>query len=104
MEASKIFFDMINEYAAPILEAAGYHFSPQGFIEDYDGNKLFYQNPKYVDGTNDPQNPPFVYPVIPIDERSYLNIKATPEYELFNPFQNFRHACIVLIKLKKDFL
>ena len=101
MEASKIFFDMINEYAAPILEAAGYHFSPQGFIEDYDGNKLFYQNPKYVDGTNDPQNPPFIYPVIPIDERSYLNIKATPEYELFNPFQNFRHACIVLIKLKK---
>lgn len=101
MDTTKIFFDMINEYAAPVLEAAGYHVSYQGFLEDYDGNKLFYQNPKWIDGTNDPQNPPFIYPMIPIDERSYLNIKTTPEYELFNPFQNFKHACIILVKLKK---
>jgi len=100
-DASKVFFDMVNEYAGPLLNAAGYRITPQGFLEDGNGNKIFYQNPKYVDGTNDPQNPPFIFPVVPIDERSYLNIKATPEMELFNPFQNYKHACIVLVKLKK---
>ena len=101
MDASKVFFDMITEYAGPLLNAAGYHITSAGFLEDANGNKIFYQNPKYVDGTNDPQNPPFIFPVVPIDERSYLNIKATPEMELFNPFQNYKHACIVLVKLKK---
>ena len=100
-DPTRIFFNMISEYAEPILEAAGYRVSDGGFIEDYEGNKLFYQNPKWIDGTNDPQNPPFIYPIVPINERGYLNVKATPEYELFNPFQNFRHACIVLLKLKK---
>ena len=100
MDATTTFFDMINDYCGPLLLAAGYRISPQGFIEDDKGNKLFYQNPKYIEGTKDPQNPPFLYPVVPIDERSYLNIKATPEFELFNPFQNYKHACIVLFKLK----
>lgn len=100
MDASTVFFNMINEYCGPLLNEAGYRISAQGFIEDENGNKLFYQNPKYVEGTQDPQNPPFIYPMVPIDERSYLNIKATPDYELFNPFQNYKHACIVLYKLK----
>lgn len=101
MDACTIFFNMIDEFCGPLLNAAGYRISPQGFIEDDQGNKIFYQNPKYVEGTHDPQNPQFTFPVVPIDERSYLNIKATPEMELFNPFQNYKHACIVLIKLKR---
>lgn len=101
MDASKVFFDMITEFAGPLLNAAGYHITSEGFLEDGSGNKIFYQNPKYIDGTNDPQNPPFIFPVVPIDERHYLNIKATPEMELFNPFQNYKHACLLLFKLKK---
>ena len=99
--ASEILFNLINEYAGPILEASGYRISPLGFIESFNGEKICYQNPKYVTGVNDPQNPPIIYPVVPIDDKSYLNIKATPEYELYNPFQTFKQMCILLIKLKK---
>lgn len=99
--ASSIFFNLIHDYASPLLEAAGYQISPLGFIEDFKGNKIFYQNQKYVEGSNDPQNPPFIYPMVPIDDKGYLNIKATPEYELFNPFQTFKHTCIILLKIKK---
>lgn len=99
--ASEILFNLISEYAGPILNASGYKISPLGFIESFNGEKICYQNPKYVSGVNDPQNPPIIYPVVPIDDKSYLNIKATPEYELYNPFQTFKQMCILLLKLKK---
>lgn len=99
--ASEILFNLISEYAGPILEASGYKISPMGFIESFNGEKICYQNPKYVTGVNDPQNPPIIYPVVPIDDKSYLNIKTTPEYELYNPFQTFKQMCILLLKLKK---
>jgi hypothetical protein len=100
MDATSILFKLINDYLGPIMGAAGYHISHLGTIETNSGSKLMYQNPKYIPGTNDPQIPQVLIPIIPITDADYLNIKLTPDYDLFSPFTYFKHAAYILIKLK----
>ena len=52
MDASKVFFDMITEYAGPLLNAAGYHITSAGFLEDANGNKIGHSSPSFLGGMN----------------------------------------------------
>ncbi len=103
---TSILYNVINEYLGPILSQTGYKITAEGFIERPNKDlkegyeRIMYQNPKYVQGTVDPTIPPILIPKVPITDRDYLNIKLTPNYDLFSPFTYFKHMAIVLLKLK----
>lgn len=101
-----ILYKTIVEYLGPILDQTGYQITTDGFLQKPNADlkegyeRIMYQNPKYVQGTMDPTIPPVLIPKIPITNRDYLNIKLTPNYDLFSPFTYFKHMAIVMLKFK----
>lgn len=101
-----ILYKTIVEYLGPIIDQTGYKITTDGFLQKPNENlkegyeRIMYQNPKYVQGTMDPTIPPVLIPKIPITNRDYLNIKLTPNYDLFSPFTYFKHMAIIMLKFK----
>lgn len=98
--AVEILFNTIQEYAYPLIEACGMHLDPYGYIVDNDNRKLCFKNPRYVEGTDTSEVSPVLYPVIPLKDADYLEIKDKLDTDLFNPFTNIKHMIIIAIKLK----
>ena len=98
--AVEILFNTIQEYAYPLIEACGMHLDPYGYIVDSDNHKLCFKNPRYVEGDNTSEISPVLYPVIPLKDSDYLEIKDKLDTDLFNPFTNIKHMIIIAVKLK----
>ncbi len=96
--AVEILFNTIQEYAYPLIEACGMHLDPYGYIVDANNNKLCFKNPRYTEG--DTEISPVLYPVIPLKDSDYLEIKDKLDTDLFNPFTNIKHMIIIAVKLK----
>ena len=93
--AVEILFNTIQEYAYPLIEACGMHLDPYGYIVDSDNHKLCFKNPRYVEGDNTSEISPVLYPVIPLKDSDYLEIKDKLDTDLFNPFTNIKHMIII---------
>ena len=99
--AVEILFNTIQEYAYPLIEACGMCLDPYGYIVDKaSGAKLCYKNPRYVEGDDVSEVSPVLYPVIPLKDSDYLDIKDKLDTELFNPFTNIKHMIVIAVKLK----
>lgn len=97
--AVEILSNAIIEYISPLLNAVGIMINPDGFLIE-NGKKICMKNARYNE--DNPQGEsPVLYPCIPINDNHYLEIKEATDLEIFNPFENIRHMCIVAIKLKK---
>ena len=98
--ATEILFDAIREYCYPLLEAAGLTVDPYGYIVDRNDKKLCMKNPRYQEGDNVEEVSPVLYPMIPLRDSDYLEIKEKIDAEIFNPFSNIKHMIVVAIKMK----
>ena len=98
--AVEILFNTIREYAYPLIEACGLHLDPYGYIVDNSNKKVCFKNPKFTEGDDITTISPVLYPMIPLKDSDYLEIKEKNDVELFNPFTNIKHAILIAIKLK----
>lgn len=97
--AVEILSNTIIEYISPFLNAAGIVINPDGFLIE-NGKRICMKNSRYNE--DNPQGEsPVLYPCIPLNDDHYLEIKESTDLEIFNPFENIRHMCIVAIKMKK---
>ena len=97
--AVEILSNTIIEYISPLLNAAGIIINPDGFLIE-NGKKICMKNTRYDEDSPKGESP-VLYPCIPVNDNHYLEIKEAPDLEIFNPFENIRHMCVVGVKLKK---
>lgn len=97
--ATEILFNLIKTYVGPIMQMADLHVCPDGIIRNSQNGEIKYSNPKYQEGDVDKSE--IIYPIVPVSDELYLEMKERNDCELFNPFINFKHMATLAVKLKK---
>jgi hypothetical protein len=97
--ASEILFEAFMKYIEPLLEFGWVHITDKGFLAEREyGSYIYYINDKYK---GLPGEYPRIYPVVPLSDEHYLEIKENPEQEVFNPFRSFKYMQLVMMEFKR---
>jgi hypothetical protein len=100
--ATELLFEAYKKYIEPLLDFGWIRLNEQGFlVEREHGNILHYINDHY---SGKPDEVPCTYPVLPLSDEHYLQIKENPEWELFNPFASIKHMTLVVLEFKRGLI
>jgi hypothetical protein len=100
--ATELLFEAYKNYIEPLLDFGWIRLNEQGFlVEREHGNLLHYINDHY---TGQEGEVPCTYPVIPLSDEHYIQIKENPEWELFNPFSSIKHMTLVILEFKRGLI
>jgi hypothetical protein len=97
--ATELLFEAYKNYIEPLLDFGWIRINEQGFLAEREhGNILHYINDNY---SGKPGEVPCTYPVVPLSDAHFLQIKENPEWELFNPFSSIKHMTLVALEFKR---
>jgi hypothetical protein len=97
--ATQFLFEAYKYFIEPLLDFGGIRMNEQGFlVEREHGNLLHYINDNY---SGKPDEVPCTYPVVPLSDEHFLQIKENREWELFNPFLSIKHMTLVTLEFKR---
>jgi hypothetical protein len=98
--ATEILLDAVRKYVEPLLNFGWININPQGFlVEREHGNALKFRNDNYM---GMPGEVAYTFPVIPMTDEHYLQIRDNPEQEIFNPFLSVKHMTLVVMEFKRS--
>jgi hypothetical protein len=95
-------YTAIQKYIMPLLGFGWITIDEQGFLVERNETKpLYYINDKY---SGQPGECPRIYPVVPISDERYIQIRQSPELEVFDPFHSIKHMELVFLEFKRGLI
>jgi hypothetical protein len=100
--ATELLFEAYTKYIEPLLDFGWIRLNEQGFLVEREyGHILHYTNDHF---SGKPGEVPNMYPVLPLSDEHYIQIKENPEWELFNPFSSIKHMTLVTLEFKRGLI